>query len=66
MDLKYLTTNSLSKRSLFKELLKRLSEIFKKKRLLDNFPNADKAFKDFLFVTRRRLDIKEMNDTVIH
>ena len=31
----------------------------------DSFPNADKVLKDFLFVIRRRPDLKRINDDVV-
>ena len=32
------------------------------KGLFDNFSNADSVLKDFVFVTRRKADSKEVND----
>ena len=32
--------------------------------LSDAFPNADKIVKDFLFTTRRRLDLQQVNDDI--
>ena len=32
--------------------------------ILDAFHNADKVLKDFLFFTRRRRDLEELNDVV--
>ena len=34
------------------------------KGLFDNFKNADKVLEDFLFTTRRRGDLEEVNDVV--
>ena len=34
------------------------------KGLFDNYANADKVLEDFLFVTFRRVDLKEVNDVV--
>ena len=34
------------------------------KGLFDNFQNADKVLEDFLFKTRRRGDLEEVNDVV--
>ena len=44
--------------------MKTTLQILYDKGLLDNFPNADKVLKDFLFVTRRRPDLKKVNDDV--
>ena len=32
------------------------------KGFFDSFPNADKVFKDFLFLTRRRADLEKVQD----
>ena len=40
-------------------------EILYDKGLFDSFPNADKVLKNFLFVTRRRVDLEKVNDDVI-
>ena len=34
------------------------------KGLFDNYANADKFLEDFLFVTRRRGDLEELNDNI--
>ena len=44
--------------------MKTTFQILYDKGLFDAFPNADKVIKDFLFVTRRRADLKEVNDGV--
>ena len=35
------------------------------KGLFDAFPKTDKVLKQFMFVTRRRFDFREVNDDVI-
>ena len=40
-------------------------QILYDKGLFLSFPNADKVSKDFLFVTKRRLDLEKVNDVVI-
>ena len=39
-------------------------QIFYDKGLFDNFQNADEGLEDFLFTTRRRGDLGEVNDNV--
>ena len=34
------------------------------KSLFDSFQNAEEVLKDFLFITRRRGDLEEVNDNV--
>ena len=48
-----------------KKTLKTTIQLFYDKGLIDVFPNEKKVIRDFLFVTRRRLDLKEVNDDVI-
>ena len=45
--------------------VKTIFRILYDKNLFDSFPNADKVSNDFLFLTRRRLDLKEINDDFI-
>ena len=45
--------------------MKTIIQILFDKGSFHSFANADKNLKDFLFVTRRRLDLKEVNDEVI-
>ena len=33
--------------------------------LFSNYANADKALEDYLFVTRRRVDLEKVNDDVL-
>ena len=40
-------------------------QILYDKNLLDNYANDDKILEDFLFLTRRRGDLKKINDDVI-
>ena len=44
--------------------MKSTNQILYDKRLFDNFPNADKVSKEYLFVTRRIADLEEINDVV--
>ena len=39
-------------------------QILYDKSLFDNFQNAEEVLKDFLFVTRRRGDLEDVNDIV--
>ena len=39
-------------------------QILYDKGLFDNYANADKVLEDFLFKTRRRGDLEEVNDNV--
>ena len=39
-------------------------QILYDKGLFDNFQNADKVLEDFLFTTRRRGDLEEVNDEI--
>ena len=44
--------------------MKTTIQILYDKGLFDSFTNADKAIKDYLFVTRRGPDIKELIDVI--
>ena len=39
-------------------------QFFYDKSLFDGFPNADQVLKDFLFTTRGRPDLKDVNDVI--
>ena len=41
-------------------------QILHDKKLFNGFPNAEKVLKDFLFVTKRRSDLEEVNDDAVH
>ena len=45
--------------------MKTTLQLFYDKSLFDSFPNADKVLKEFMFVTRRRPDLANINDGVI-
>ena len=47
---------------LIQRAVKSTIRIFYDKGLFDNFQNADKVLKDFLFVTRRREDLEKVTD----
>ena len=47
---------------LIQRTVKTTIQILYDKGFFDNFPNADSVLKDFLFVTRRRGDLEEVND----
>ena len=47
---------------LIQRALKTTIQIIYDKGLFNAFPNADKVLKDFLFVTKRRADLEEVND----
>ena len=49
---------------LIQRALKTTIQILYDKGLFDNFQNADKALEDFLFTTRRRRELEEINDDV--
>ena len=45
--------------------MKTAIQILYDKGFVDNYANADKDLERFLFVTRRRSDLNEVNDDVI-
>ena len=47
---------------LIQRAVKTTIQILYDKGLFDNYANADKVLEDFLFTTRRRGDLKEVND----
>ena len=49
---------------LIQRAVKTTIQILYDKGLFDNFQNADKVLEDFLFTTRRRGDLKEVNDDI--
>ena len=49
---------------LIQRAVKTTEQKFYDKELFDRFPNVDKVLKDFLFVTRSRLDLENINDVV--
>ena len=49
---------------LIQRAVKTTFHILYDKGLLDNYANADKVLKDFLFVTRRRGDLEQVNDII--
>ena len=49
---------------LIQRAVKTTIQILYDKGLFDNYANADKVFEDFLFTTRRRADLEEVNDDV--
>ena len=49
---------------LIQRAVKTTIQILYDKGLFDNFANADKVLEDFLFVTRRRPNLEEVNDDV--
>jgi len=49
---------------LIQRSVKTTIQILYDKGLFDNFQNADEVLKDFLFTTRRRPDLEEVNDDV--
>ena len=50
---------------LVQKTVKTTIQILYDKRLFDNYANADKVLKDFLFTTRRRPDLEKVNDSDI-
>ena len=50
--------------NLMQRALKTTIQILHDENLFDNFQNAAEVLKDFLLVTRRRGDLKEVNDVV--
>ena len=48
----------------FQRAVKTTIQILYDKRVFDNFQNADKVLEDFLFTTRRRGDLDEVNDDI--
>ena len=49
---------------LIQRAVKTTIQILYDKGLFDNFQNADKVLEDFLFTTRRRVDLEKVNDNV--
>ena len=49
---------------LIQRALKTTIQILYDKGLFDNYANADKVLEDFLFTTRRRVDLEKVNDDV--
>ena len=49
---------------LIQRAVKTTIQILYDKGFFDNYANADKSLADFLFVTRRRGDLEEVNDVV--
>ena len=49
---------------LIQKAVKTTIQIINDKRLFDNFQNAEEVFKGFLFTTRRRPDLEQVNDDV--
>ena len=49
---------------LIQRAVKTTIQIIYDKGLFDNYGNADKVLEDFLFTTRRRGDLREVNDIV--
>ena len=49
---------------LFQRVVKTPIQILYDKGLFDNFQNVDKVLEGFLFTTRRRGDLEEVNDVV--
>ena len=49
---------------LIQRAVKTTIQILYDKGLFDNYANADKVLVDFLFTTRRRGDLEEVNDKV--
>ena len=49
---------------LIQRAAKTITQILYDKSLFDNFQNADKVLEDFLFTTRRRGDLEEVNDDI--
>ena len=49
---------------LVQRVVKTTIQILYDKGLFDNFQNVDKVLEDFLFTTRRRGDLEEVNDVV--
>ena len=49
---------------LIQRAVKTTIQILYDKGLFDNYANADKILEDFLFTTRRRVDLEEVNDVV--
>ena len=50
---------------LIQRAVKTTVQILYDKGLFDNYANAEEVLKDFLFTTRRRLDLEKVNDTDI-
>ena len=50
--------------NLIQRAVKTKIQILYDKGLFDNYANADKVLEDFLFTTRRRGDLKEVNDNI--
>ena len=50
---------------LIERAVKTTIQILYNRGLFDNFQNAEEVLKDFLFTTRRRLDLEKVNDTDI-
>ena len=50
---------------LIQRAVKTTIQILYDKGLFDNYANAEEVLKDFLFTTRRRLDLEKVNDTDI-
>ena len=51
-------------KTLIQRAVKTTLQILKDRGSIDNFENADKVLKDFLFTTRRRPDLEEVIDNV--
>ena len=50
---------------LIQRAVKTIFQLLYDKGLIDNYANADEVLKDFLFVTRRRADLEDVNFHVI-
>ena len=44
--------------------MKTTNQILYDKGLFDNYANADEVSEEFLFVTRRRCELEELNDVI--
>ena len=49
---------------LIQRAVKTTLQVLYDKGLIDNYANADKVLEDFLFTTRRRGDLEEVNDVI--
>ena len=49
---------------LFQRAVKKTIQILYEKGVFDNYANADKFLASFLYTTRRRVDLDEVNDVV--
>ena len=58
-------TKQSVKENLIPRAVKTTIQILYDKSLFDGFPNANRALKDCLFVTRRTLDLEKVSDDVV-